>query len=489
MIRDIIKAALLVYCLRLIVRVVGETSPCPNNFVYEEDPESKNFTGKVLVPSPPKGVPLRLSVVLSVPAVLSKYVGKLELAQSNDDVVKAIYDGGTLLYKVHFPLHRPIPTLKDIWLNDDHLCTGTRISAPYVTVIVLNHTLLPPGVTSPPDPTTPIPFKANNNVFLNNPKLNFGKPKTPVESRGNSPFLHPTSKPTTTTTTTTTTTPKTTTQPNYGECGRKNDDSINRLIVRGSSALPGQWPWLVAIFLVRREFEYRCSGSLVTNRHVITAAHCCQFQGMNIPVVTLLVSVGRYQLRNWMEDGSVTREVKQYKIHPDYNADSKSADADLAILSLREKVEFSELIRPICFWSGSTNLEDVVGKIGYVVGWGRDEYGNPYVSEPRQTKSPIVRQNVCLWSHPKIAQLSSNRTFCAGYRDGTGPCNGDSGSGFVMYNPNTERYYLRGIVSVSLKDVANSTCDLTQYIVYADVAKYRDWLMTEIASDNSPTDT
>ncbi|XP_076749394.1 serine protease gd [Xylocopa sonorina] len=487
MIGDIIKAALLVYCLRLIVRVVGETSPCPNYFVYEEDPETKNFTGKVSVPSPPKGVPLKLSVVLSVPAVLSKYVGKLELGQSQHDAVKAIYDGGSLLYRVHFPLHRPIPTLNDIWFNEDHICTGTRISAPYVTVIVLNHTLLPPGVTSPPDPTTPVtpttlaPFKANNNVFLSNPNLDLGKPKKPDEPRMNFPFLPPTTpKPVTTTA-------KTSVQTNYRECGRINVDRVNPLVAGGSIALPGQWPWLVAIFIVRFEFEYRCAGSLVTNRHVITAAHCCQYKSMNLPVVALLVSVGRYQLRDWKENGSVTREVRQYKFHPDYIS-GETADSDLAILTLREEVEFSELIRPICLWKGSANLKNVIGKIGYVVGWGRDELGNPYVMEPRQTKSPIVQQNVCISSHPKFAAVSSNRTFCAGYRDGSGPCNGDSGSGFVIYDPMEDRYYLRGIVSRSLLDLAGDTCDLTQYVVYVDVAKYKEWVTSEIASDNSPSE-
>lgn len=112
---------------------------------------------------------------------------------------------------------------------------------------------------------------------------------------------------------------------------------------------------------------------------------------MDLPVGTLLVSVGRYRLRDWRERGSVNREVAEYRLHPDYNR-GDSADADLAIIVLRERVEFSAAIKPICLWSGSMSLDSVVGKVGHVVGWGRDELGNPYLQEPRESKSPIVSQ-------------------------------------------------------------------------------------------------
>lgn len=61
-------------------------------------------------------------------------------------------------------------------------------------------------------------------------------------------------------------------------------------------------------------------------------------------------------------------------------------------------------------------------------------------------------------------------------RDGSGPCNGDSGSGLVLYDAARQRYQLRGIVSRSVLDYAGMTCDLTQYVVYVDVAKYLDWI-------------
>ena len=112
---------------------------------------------------------------------------------------------------------------------------------------------------------------------------------------------------------------------------------------------------------------------------------------MTLPAGTFLVSLGRYQLRDWREKGSVNREVADYKLHPDFDGGG-NADSDLAILVLRESVEYTSTIKPICLWSGSSLLLNVIGKVGHVVGWGRDETGNRYVQDPRQIKAPIVAQ-------------------------------------------------------------------------------------------------
>jgi len=87
-------------------------------------------------------------------------------------------------------------------------------------------------------------------------------------------------------------------------------------------------------------------------------------------------------------------------------------------------------------------------------------------------------QEDCLWSDSRFVGFTSNRTFCGGLRDGSGPCNGDSGSGLILYDAG--RYQLRGIVSRSLYDGDQMTCDLTRYVVFADVAKFLPWIRQQI---------
>lgn len=460
MIKVIIKAVLLLHLFQLIA---GQ-SPCPDYFQYVQDEASNKLIGYIKIPSPPIGVNLRLSVSLSIAVALpSKYVGRLELARSKEQSIKAVNQGRPLTYKVHFPFPRPIPSLTGLWFNDQLICSGPRATGPIVTTIMLNHTLFPPGNTlssgtQPATDTNPIPST-------------IGRPEFPIviyspwQTELNVSNVRPA--------------PANNNQQNDLECGRSSN-KINPLIVSGEKTYRGQWPWLAAIFLVKLEFEFQCAGTLISNNHVITAAHCLILNNVNLPPGTFLISLGRYRLREWRGKGSVNREVEDYKLHPDYDG-SGNADSDLAVLVLRESVPYTSVIKPICLWSGSSLLSNVVGKVGHVVGWGRDEAGNRYVQEPRQTKSPIVAQEVCLWSNRNFVAFTSNRTFCAGERNGSGPCNGDSGSGFVIYNNETDRYYLRGVVSRSLLDSNTLSCDLTQFVIYVDIAQHLDWIQKQIS--------
>ncbi|XP_014605125.1 PREDICTED: serine protease gd-like [Polistes canadensis] len=265
---------------------------------------------------------------------------------------------------------------------------------------------------------------------------------------------------------------------NYEQCGKENS---NLLVAGGVETEPNQWPWLVAIFFADLNLEFQCAGTLVTNKHIITAAHCTRRSPdkLVLPAGTISVSLGHYSLWDERKEGSIRRGIKEYKVHPDYDHYDQSADADLAVMILLETVEFSESIKPICLWTGSDDLRDIVGYNGYVIGWGKNER-DQISNEPRLVVVPIVSQEDCLRSNQAFLELTSNRTLCAGSRNGIGPCNGDSGSGLVIRR-NDGRYYLRAVVSRSILDFSMS-CDLNNYIVYVDLMKYRDWIRLQISS-------
>nr|AYI57640.1 hypothetical protein [Ampulex compressa] len=470
-------ATLLVQFLHLLAGASGQ-SPCPEYFRYARDKATNEVMGEIQIPAAPTGIALHLRVSLSIATALpSKYVGRLELAQSKQESVRAVQQGRSLAYRLYFPLSRPIPLLTGLWFNERQLCVGRRAMGHIVTTIYLEHTLYPPGVKPLSQNSWPVhdPLDVHDLPSTHileppvKPPLHPATPKpkpapTPVQPLDESPFDEHIFGPDK--------------YNHHPECGR-GGSYVNPLIAGGIEAYPGQWPWLVAIFIVRIEFEFQCGGTLLTNRHILTAAHCCKRDSIDVPPSAMLVSLGRYRLRDWKEKGSVNREVAEYRYHPDYEGRA-NADSDLAIIILRESVQYSRAIKPICLWAGSSDLSNVIGKSGYVVGWGRDELGNPYVQEPRMIKLPIVSQNECIWSEYSFAKFTSNRTFCAGLKDGSGPCNGDSGSGFVIHDPNTGRYHLRGVVSRSLLDDDTMSCDLTQYVIYVDVAKHLDWIRGEI---------
>ncbi|XP_046683360.1 chymotrypsin-C-like, partial [Homalodisca vitripennis] len=66
---------------------------------------------------------------------------------------------------------------------------------------------------------------------------------------------------------------------------------------------------------------------------------------------------------------------------------------------------------------------------------------------------------------------------------GVGPCNGDSGGGLMLPvkdSLNVTRWQLRGLVSLSLLNATTLACDLSQYIVFTDTAKFIPWIASVI---------
>jgi secreted trypsin-like serine protease len=185
-----------------------------------------------------------------------------------------------------------------------------------------------------------------------------------------------------------------------------------------------------------------------------------------------LFFIGKHNLIEWNEDGFEKKGAKSFKIHPDWQPHETSYDGDIALAELDSPVKYSKFIRPICLWSGSDELTKVIGQVGIVAGWGKNDQGQINTDFPKKVNVPIVSDGTCLRAHEAFVHITSDRTFCAGGRAGEGPCQGDSGGGLVLKVG--KKWFLRGIVSASLRDGAS--CDVSNYAVFTDVAKFIPWI-------------
>lgn len=70
----------------------------------------------------------------------------------------------------------------------------------------------------------------------------------------------------------------------YKECGESMAVPTNR-VVGGSVTQPHEYPWIAAVFSDRT----KCGGSIITNRHILTAGHCVYKYKHSI-IVSLVIS-------------------------------------------------------------------------------------------------------------------------------------------------------------------------------------------------------
>lgn len=250
----------------------------------------------------------------------------------------------------------------------------------------------------------------------------------------------------------------------------------NPLITNGQKTYHGQWPWHVALYKTEGiNLNYLCGGSLISKNKIITAAHCLVSNPGNkiISYKSLIIYLGKHNLRQYTgETGVQTKEVSRMNINPLYN--SSNFQGDIAILTLSSDIEFTNYVRPVCTWEESNSIEDIKGKEGVVAGWGLTEYDQTS-EELKMASLPVVSTETCLRSYPKFySEYLSDKAFCAGFRNGTSPCNGDSGGGLVFKRNNS--WYLRGIVSLSVAKEGLNFCDPNYYVIFTDSARFVDFI-------------
>ncbi|XP_069100373.1 transmembrane protease serine 9-like isoform X4 [Pleurodeles waltl] len=244
-----------------------------------------------------------------------------------------------------------------------------------------------------------------------------------------------------------------------GVCGHP---TISNRIVGGEDAQQGSWPWQISL---EKNGYHICGGSLITDRWVVSAAHC-----FSSPIYTssFVVRMGAYQLSL-----SSYNEVRSNVINIWVNANYTSIGSlgDIALLELETPVTFTDYIQPVCLPASS--IQFPVGMNCIVTGWGaiREGVNLQYPETLQEVEIPIVDQEVCnsLYRNDILYDM-----VCAGNLEGgKDSCQGDSGGPMVCKFGST--WLLAGIVSWG------EGCARPNYPgVYTRVAVYEDWIRKHV---------
>lgn len=204
-----------------------------------------------------------------------------------------------------------------------------------------------------------------------------------------------------------------------------------------------------------------------------SAAHCILTKRSTVEVLprNVLAVFGAHDLLDTYEAGRFALSPKKIFMHDDWNPLTVEYDADIALLQFEtESIHFNAFVQPICLW----NFENEPSVTeGIVTGWGKSENASRlHETVPKQVTAPIQANEDCFLDTRALVPLSSKRTFCAGLRNGSGVCTGDSGGGLFIKVDDV--YHLKGIVSSSL--IKDGGCDVSKNAVYTNVLKYTDWI-------------
>merc|ERR1711973_998414 len=189
-------------------------------------------------------------------------------------------------------------------------------------------------------------------------------------------------------------------------------------VVNGWPADQGEWPWIAALLQNGRQF---CGGSLISKKHILTAAHCVAHMSRQ-DVAGLKVRLGDHAIRQTGETNIFESKAARVVRHKEFT--QQTLHKDVAIITLEDEVPEMENVRAVCLPSGN---DDYAGKTGTVVGWGSIKEQGP---QPDVLREVTVR----IWDNPTCKDTYGNAApggimdhmLCAGQK-GKDSCSGDSG--------------------------------------------------------------
>uniref|UniRef100_A0A4Y0BEL5 Peptidase S1 domain-containing protein n=1 Tax=Anopheles funestus TaxID=62324 RepID=A0A4Y0BEL5_ANOFN len=227
--------------------------------------------------------------------------------------------------------------------------------------------------------------------------------------------------------------------------------------------------------------SYKCGGTIINSVTILTAFHCVAVDERPIAADRIIIRAGLFDLEM---DSSTRQENKVFNIIFPPKASAKTLNNDIAILKMKFQFSYGDYVQPICIRSALQDIEKLEGVFGTIVGWG---YTNQTTRSAQLLEAyiPVVSAKDCLKSDRTFyQQVLKTKVYCAGSRNGTSSCKGDSGGG--MFFQIGGYWFLRGLTSFFKRDENSLVCTSKEYIVYTDVARYLDWIRDQDVEFDDP---
>lgn len=196
-------------------------------------------------------------------------------------------------------------------------------------------------------------------------------------------------------------------------------DSTTPLIVGGEKTRNGEYPHMAAIGwgTLDGTLEFKCGGSLISERFVLTVAHCGRADGSGPSIVRL----GDQNLKS-QADGltEVDIQIEKFIKHENYRRSSHYDD--IAVIKMARDVEFTKYIRPACLWQA----QDIPSASTVATGWGYTQMSGQTSDELLKVELNIIGNKLCdNFYQEQLDEGIKSTQMCAGVLTGSkDTCNG-----------------------------------------------------------------
>uniref|UniRef100_A0A1I8PY48 Peptidase S1 domain-containing protein n=1 Tax=Stomoxys calcitrans TaxID=35570 RepID=A0A1I8PY48_STOCA len=200
-------------------------------------------------------------------------------------------------------------------------------------------------------------------------------------------------------------------------------EELEERITNGELAKAGQFPYQVGLSLVFGNQGAWCGGTLISDRWILTAAHCTD----GADGVT--VYLGAIDIKDDHEKGQQRIYTSKSNIVIHDHWDPSTLSNDISLIKLPVVVEFNERIKPATLPKKDGKYSTYEGDMVWASGWGKDSDAATSVSPLlRYIEVPVLKQSTC---RTYYVGMVTEKMICISGKDGKSTCNGDSGGPLV----------------------------------------------------------